>query len=119
VCFMLISRGSQDSNLFKRQRFSQVKNALVFIGLDKVVFKGSAHGFHRVGQGCFQRISSWFSSGWTRLFSKDQLMVFIGLDKGTVKNRAQFSNKCSGLKLFIVYDNTKMVSISLTFKWFR
>ena len=46
-------------------------------------------------------------------------MVFIGLDKGTVKNRAQFSNKCSGLKLFIVYDNTKMVSISLTFKWFR
>jgi len=61
---------------------------MVFIGLDKVVFK-------------------------------DQLMVFIGLDKGTVKNRAQFSNKCSGLKLFIVYDNTKMVSISLTFKWFR
>jgi len=24
---------------------------MVFIGLDKVVFKGSAHGFHRVGQG--------------------------------------------------------------------
>jgi len=48
---MLISKGSQDSNLFKRQRFSQVRNALVFIGLDKVVFKGSAHGFHRVGQG--------------------------------------------------------------------
>ena len=73
MCFMLISKGSQDSNLFKRQRFSQVMNALVFIGLDKVVFKGSAHRF---------------SSDWTRLFSKDQLMVFIGLDKVVFKGSA-------------------------------
>jgi hypothetical protein len=46
--------------------FFSGKNALVFIGLDKVVF---------------QRIST---------------SVFKGLDLGTVKNRAQFSNKRSG-----------------------